>query len=187
MLSNGSVVTVSKALEEGVSKPTFYKFVADRSLKKVGPGIYQRADRWVDDIYIIGLRFKDLIYSHETACYYLDLIEGDIGHNVVTMKTGYNPSKIKELGYKVYTVKESLFELGATYAGTPYGHKVRMYDKERTIIDILRSRNNIEGKIIKEALSTYFSGEDVNIDSLKRYAKAFHVENILNSYLKIFL
>ena len=70
----------------------------------------------------------------------------------VTVKTGYNPHRLKEDGIQVYTIKKELHELGASQLDTPYGHKVPVYDQERTICDMVRSRKNLDRQIFLDAM-----------------------------------
>jgi hypothetical protein len=41
---------------------------------------------------------------------------------------------------KVYYIKKELHELGVITAKTSFGNEIKVYDVERTICDILRSR-----------------------------------------------
>lgn len=51
----------------------------------------------------------------------------------ITVKTGYNPSKLKVDGIKVYTIKEDLYNIGLVKSKTTFDHTVRTFDMERTI------------------------------------------------------
>ena len=62
----------------------------------------------------------------------------------------YNSSKLKEEDFRVYTIKKEWFALGIVTKETIFGNEVRTYDMERTICDILRARNKIDGAIISE-------------------------------------
>ena len=106
---------------------------------------------------------------------------------VITVKTGYNPSVLKEEGLRVYTVKEELHSVGCTTMQTPFGHTVPVYDMERTICDLLRSRSRIEEQSFQSALKQYAVRTDKNLRTLMRDAKLFHVEKKLRQYLEVLL
>ena len=61
------------------------------------------------------------------------------------------------------------------------------YDPERTVCDIVRSRNSIEAQTFQDALKQYVRRRDKNLHRLMEYAKAFHVDKILNQYLEVLL
>jgi hypothetical protein len=66
-----------------------------------------------------------------------------------------------------------------------YGNKVRVYNPERTVVDIVRSRNGIEFQTFEDALKRYIQREDRDINLLVKYAKEFHVDKILINYLRV--
>lgn len=104
-----------------------------------------------------------------------------------TVKTGYNPSKLKADGIKVYTVREELYEIGKSEAQTPFGNTVLAYDPERTVCDIIRSRGGVEIQAFKDSLRHYAKRRNKNLRLLMQYAQAFHVEKILGQYLEVLL
>ena len=62
-----------------------------------------------------------------------------------------------------------------------------VYDMERTICDLLRSRKNIEMQVFQDALKQYAKRKDKNLRMLMKYAAMFHVEKILRPYLEVLL
>ena len=67
------------------------------------------------------------------------------------------------------------------------GHTVPVYDLERTICDLLRSRNNMEMQTFQGALKMYARRKDKDLRTLMRYAGMFRVEKILRQYLEVLL
>lgn len=183
----GGTVRTAQAIEAGVSKPTFYDYVKARGMEKVAHGIYASPDVWRDFMYLIHLRCKQAVFSHESALLFHDLTDREPLQYVITVKTGYNPSVLKEEGLRVYTVKEDLHSVGCTTAQTPFGHTVPVYDMERTICDLLRSRSRVEEQSFQSALKQYAVRTDKNLRTLMRYAKLFRVEKKLRQYLEVLL
>ena len=72
-------------------------------------------------------------------------------------------------------------------AKTPFGHTVPVYDVERTVCDIIRSRSNIEAQTFQDALKQYAKRPDKNLRQLMQYARELHVEKILKQYLEVLL
>ena len=138
-------------------------------------------------MYILHLRCSQAVFSHETALFFHDLTDREPLKYSITVKTGYNPSRLQEDGFQVYTVKKELHELGTTMMQTSLGHSVPVYDMERTICDVLRSRSNIEMQVFQDALKQYAKRKDKNLRILMRYASLFHVEKILRPYLEVLL
>lgn len=68
-----------------------------------------------------------------------------------------------------------------------YGNQVPMYNLERTIVDLFRSRNSIEINEFVTVLKTYSKRRDKNLHLLFEYAELFHVSNIVRQYMEVLL
>ena len=160
------MLRTSQVVSSGISKPVFYDYVRSRDLDRVAHGIYLAKDSWVDAMYLTDR--EPIEYT-------------------VTVKTGCNPSKMKAEGIQVFTIKADLHDVGLTTAKTPFGHTVPVYDMERTICDLLRSRSRIEIQTFQGALKSYARRKDKNLRALMQYAGMFKVEKILRQYLEVLL
>lgn len=181
------MLRTSQVVSSGISKPVFYDYVRSRDLDRVAHGIYLSKDFWVDAMYLLHLRFEQAVFSHETALFFHDLTDREPIEYTVTVKTGCNPSKMKAEGIQVFTIKADLHDVGLTTAKTPFGHTVPVYDMERTICDLLRSRSRIEIQTFQGALKSYARRKDKNLRALMQYAGMFKVEKILRQYLAVLL
>ena len=63
----------------------------------------------------------------------------------------------------------------------------RMYDVEKTVVDILYYRNKIGIEETKEVLKNYLGRDDRNLISLHRYADELGCGKILATYLEVLL
>ena len=168
MAEQKGIIRTADVVSLGISKPYFYEYTKDRKLEKVSQGVYVSANAWVDPLYLLSLRSQQIIFSHETALYLHGLTTREPNEFIVTVKTGYNPSRLKKDGVKVYTVKEELYELGLITLLTPFGNVVKVYNKERTVCDILRSRTNVEIQSFQEAIKGYLQGNEKNLRILPK-------------------
>ena len=184
--SNG-VLKTTDALAAGVSKFVLSRFISENQYEKVYHGIYLAPDAWRDDAYLTQLRCPQVVYSHDSALFYHDLTDREPLQLTVTAKTGYNPSHLTKDGVRVYTVKAELHDMGLTEATTSFGNTVRVYDMERTICDIVRSRSTVETQVYQDALKRYSRRKDKNLHRLMDYAKAFRVEKMMREYMGILL
>ncbi len=183
----GGTIQTSQALEANISKSTFYAYVKERGLEKVAQGIYVSPDAWIDPMYLLHLRYRQAIFSHETALFFHDLTDQEPVKYSITLKTGYNPSKLQADGFQVYTIKNNLHGVGMSTGKTPFGHLVPIYDMERTICDLFRSRSHIEIQVFRDALREYVRRKEKNLRTLMKYADMFHVEKQLRPYLEVLL
>ena len=185
--ANGGILTTEEVVRNGISKTTLANFVKKNNYERISPGIYLAPNAWKDDAYILQLRCPQIIFSHDSALYFHDLTDREPLHSVVTLKTGYNPSNLSNRGIKVFTIKKELFNIGLSLGVTPLNHQVRVYDLERTICDIVRSRNVMDSQIFYDALKQYVRKKEKNLQKLMEYAYIFHVEKLLRQYMEVLL
>ena len=187
IVANDGMIQTSQVMNIGISKTVFYQYVKDNDMEQISHGVYATKDTWTDAMYLVHLRCKQAVFSHETALFLHDLTDREPIKYEITVKTGYNPSKLKNDGMKVYTVKKELHGEGIIMMQTPFGHLVPAYNMERTICDIIRNRNNTEIQTLQSALKQYVKRKDKNLRLLMQYAVKFHVDKILRQYLEVLL
>ena len=181
------MLRTGQVLAAGISKPVFYQFVQSRGLEQAAHGIYLSKDAWVDAMYLLHLRCPQAVFSHETALFFHDLTDREPNPYSITVKTGYNPASLQADGIKVYTIKKELHDVGIITMNTPFGNPVPVYDMERTICDLIRSRSGIEMQTFQDALKQYAKRKDKDLRKLMRYAQMFRVEKLLRQYLEVLL
>lgn len=181
------VLTTAAAIRAGISKTTLAKFVSDNAYERVSLGVYLSPDAWRDEAYLLQLRCPQVVFSHDSALFYHDLTDREPLQFTVTAKTGYNPTHLSAQGVKVFTVKSDLYMLGISAANTSFDHQVRVYNMERTICDVLRSRSSMETQVFQDALKQYAKHRDKNLHNLMNYAKKFHVDKLVRQYMGVLL
>ena len=184
---NGGIVTTSQANEVGVSNERLRLLVHSGDLERVTTGIYVLPDDFTDKMFIVQLRRPKIIYSHETALFLHELTDRDPISYMVTVPTGYNPTRLREDGFTVFTIKRELHEIGVTKLTTMFGNSVTVYDMERTICDCLRSRNNLDIAVVTDALKRYAKRKDKNLNKLMQMAETFKVTKLLRGYMEVLL
>lgn len=185
--NNNGFLKTSEAVAMGVSRAYLSEYVRSRGMERIAHGLYMAQDAWDDGMYVIQTRYPAAVFSHETALYLHKFAEREPHPYSVTLKAGTNAKRLTDEGVRVYKVKESLFQEGLAHANSPAGHKLRVYNLERTICDLVRSRRNIESQELLSAIRTYARSKEKNIPLLMRYASTFSVEKLIRQYLEVLL
>jgi len=180
-------ITTQDAVYEGIHREYLTMLVEEEKLIRTSPGVYQSIDAWEDKLYAYQQKKKHMIYSHDTALFLHGLSDRDPIQYSVTLPTGYNTSQIKQIDLITYTIKTSLFQLGKMTMKSPFGNDITVYDKERTICDIIRSRSRIDQQILNDGLKRYVKDKSKNLNNLLEYAKKMGIDNVLRNYLEILL
>jgi len=184
---NGGIVTTAQANEVGVSNERLRLLVHSGDLERVATGIYVLPDELADKMFIVQLRRPKIIYSHETALFMHELTDRDPINYMVTVPTGYNPTRLREDGFTVFTIKRELHGIGVTKLTTMFGNSVTVYDMERTICDCLSSRNNLDIAVVTDAIKRYAKRKDKNLNKLMQMAETFKVAKLLRGYMEVLL
>lgn len=157
-------------------------------IERVSRGVYRSVSAFIEDeLFTFQSRYSSTIFSHETALYLQGLTDRTPLTYSISVPSGYHSEFLNNSGHKIFYVSRDLFDLGVTSMNTPHGNQVRTTDLERTICDIVRSRNQIDIQIRNVALQRYARNKDRNLDRLNRYAQRFHIQSIVREYLEILL
>lgn len=187
IVDDSGILLTKNAIEAGISKHALYNFIRDNGFEKAAHGIYASPETWEDENYILSLRCPQGVLSHDEALYYHGLTDREPLQKTITIYTGYGTSRMVADGIKVFTVKKELLDIGKEIVKTSYGHDIPLYNRERTICDLIRSRNRFEIQDFQTALKTYIMGKNKNLNRLMEYAKLFHVDKKIREYMEVLL
>lgn len=187
IVDKSGILLTKNAIEAGISKHRLYHYITEKKFEKVAHGIYASPEIWEDEFYILSLRCPQGVLSHDEALYFHDLIDREPMQRTITIYTGYGTGRLVADGIKVFTVKKDLLDLGKEYVTTCYGHEIPMYNLERTICDLIRSKSRFEIQDFQTALRTYVARSDKNLNRLMEYAVVFHVDKKIREYMEVML
>ena len=124
-------------------------------------------------------RFSNIIFSYNTACYLLNLSDRAPYKIDVTTINHNNISEDLDIHY----VSKDKFDIGIIEIKSPYGNPIKIYNAERCICDILKSKNNIDIELYNKIIKNYFKQKNRNLEKLEEYSKIFNIyekfENIM--------
>lgn len=188
LIQNHEYLTPKIAEKNGISKYKFYEYVRENGLEQVYRGIYSTESDWIDELYVLHQRCPNAVFSHDEAFYYHGLTDREPFIHTLTIYSGYNAHRLIANGScKVYTVKRELLDVGKIMVKDNCGNMIPMYNLERTVCDLIRSRSNIEIQDFTAVLKTYVSRTDKDLNLLMKYAKQFRVDNVLRRYMEVLL
>ena len=187
IVDDSGILLTKNVIEAGISKHALYNFIRNNGFEKAAHGVYASPETWKDENYILSLRCPQGVLSHDEALYYHGLTDREPLQKTITIYTGYGTSRMVADGIKVFTVKKELLDIGKEIVKTSYGHDIPLYNRERTICDLIRSRNRFETQDFQTALKTYIMGKNKNLNRLMEYAKLFHVDKKIREYMEVLL
>lgn len=161
--------------------------VAEGNLERVDRGVYVSVDSIEDEMYAMQTKYSNIIYSHETALYIHGLSDRTPFEYSATVLSGYKVVGDVAKRFKIYYVKKEFHKLGVVITKSPFGNPIKVYSIERTLCDIIRSRNRMDVQILNQALHRFVQLKSADYTLLMDFAKKFRVEAVLTHYLEVLL
>ena len=186
-IDTSGMLLTKNAIQGGIKKDEFYRFIAANHFEKAAHGIYLSPEAWEDESFVLHQRCPQAVFSHDEALFYHGLTDREPMQQTLTIYSGYNTQKLKESGIKVFTIKKELLNVGKIEVENSYGHKIPVYDLERTICDLMRSRRYFEIQDFQTAIKTYVKRPDKDLNKLMTYAPLFRIEKRIRQYMEVLL
>ena len=179
--SNGYVT--SKQIDELGIHRMYLKFMSDKKLiKRVANGIYIDPTKKEDPYYIFSISTPNCVFSHMTALYLHGLVKNEPSKYNITIRRNYNNPRLSK--EEIFRVNSDVYTTGLTTIASRDGI-VKVYDKERCICDIIRSRQRFNLEDIKYAIRTYFSKGYNDLDKIEKYAEMFGMKKEIMDFINL--
>lgn len=165
------------------------QLLEDGLIEKVKWGYYH----WVDEfdgseVVIINRLFPDGVLCMETALFYYGYSDRNPAEwNIAIDKNASRQrTKIDYPFIKAYRTESALLPIGEI-VGEIDSIGVRIYDRDRTICDVLRNMNRMDKEIFNKAVQNYVKDPKKNIPNLMMYAKELRVQKRVKDLIGVWL
>ena len=184
MKSNNGYVTSKMVTDLGIHRMYLNIMCEKGVIEKVGKGIYIDSKKYEDSYYVFSLENPNVIFSHMTALYFYELsIKAPSSEYDITIFNKYHNPKIKK--HNIFYVSKDIYNLGLTEVETPAGNKVKAYDMERCICDIIRSKKRMDIELVKYSVKEYLKRKDKDLNKLSIYADKMGINNEVMGFVSI--
>jgi len=184
---NNGYVTTKEVVENGINKIFLTNMVRNGTLVRISRGYYGLPNYIEDEYYKVASKSKNARFSMATALYLHNLSDRTPLVYNVTLPFGYSGVLQKEKNVILNFVKRELLDLGVIEMTSPFGMKIKVYDIERTICDIIKNKNKMDAEIFSKALKDYAKSRNKNLSKLTKYAKAMNIEKKVSEYMEVLL
>lgn len=170
MKENNGIVSTRMIEPLEISRQYLSILESNNEIERVSRGVYQSPDVFEDSFYSFQSKYKKAIFSHMNALYFYGMTEEFPYNYTVTVPQSYHVDTVNEK-CNVFYVSDDVIELGICEVETPNGNKVRAYDLERSICDIIRSKNRMDLEQVKKTIRQYMKSKDKDMSKLSEYSK----------------
>ena len=87
---------------------------------------------------------------------------------------------------KAYYIQNELFEIGKK-TDDFNGFTLNIYDRERTICDCFKYKNQLDSEIFNKAINAYIADDKKNLANLSKYAKQLKVYKKVTELMEVLL
>ena len=127
------------------------KAIENGKLFKVEKGIYSDSQTW-RELSLVAFKNKNAVFTLNSAFYYQDLT--DSIPESYYLGTDRDAAKIKDENVKQVFYPEETLMLGVEEK-TVNGSTIKLYSKERLLVELIRHKNKIPFDYYKEIISSY--------------------------------
>lgn len=184
-----NIVSTKELREAGIYYKLLQKMVEDGIIEQVKRGYYQFvSENSISDVPVINRLFPDGVICMESALNYYGYTDRtpDKWHIAISNEASRSRFNISYPSVKAHFINPDRCSIGLCM-GIIDNHEVKVYDRERTICDILLHRNKLDAEVFNEAIKRYVSDPNRNSANLIPYAKHLHVEKKVKEVLGIWL
>lgn len=188
-LNYNFTMTTAQLNKEKLYYRDIQRMLDEGLIEKVRRGYYH----WIEDygtseVALINSLFPDAVFCMETALFFYKYSDRNPAEWNITVdkNTSRQRTNIDYPFIKAYRVEPALLHLGET-DGIIEFTKVRIYDRDRTICDVLRNMSKMDKEIFNKAIQRYVNEPQKNIPNLMEYAKALRVQKKVNDLIGVWL
>ena len=186
-LKNGGFITTKDVVDNNLNKMALKRLCDAKKLEKVSTGYYCIPNTFIDQYYTVISKCKNAIFSHSTALFLHELSDRTPLYFEITVPRGYGGSLQSMDNDYLHYVDKDILNLGMEVIQSPFDMKIKCYDVERTICDIIKDKNHMDKEIYTKALKWYAKKDDKDIFKLVKYAKKLKIEDEVVEIMEVLL
>lgn len=193
-LNNQGIVSTKQLNQAGITDYQIRKLLSESKITRVSRGNYLYNELHLYDYEIIASLFPEAILYLESALLlheYTDRIPNEwkiaVGRDRRRDRYAIHYPKIN-----AHFIEEDLLEIGVmeieTYLDEEDQRKkivTKIYDKDKTICDVIKHRNKIDQEVFNQAIRYYIEDNDKNLHHLYHYARELNIVGVVETYIGV--
>lgn len=187
-IKRSGVLRTSELNDLGLSSRQIKKLVNDGFIVRIKKGFYELAEAISREEVIISRLFPDAVIFLESALMYYGYTDR-IPSSWQIAVDRYSKSSKYNIDYPIiepFYIEPKFLGIGVDEIQIE-SVKVRIYDRDRTICDVLRYEKKLEKEVFNNAIKRYVNDSQKNVRKLFEYAEMLNIKNKTQIYIGVWL
>ncbi|MCK4258898.1 MAG: type IV toxin-antitoxin system AbiEi family antitoxin domain-containing protein [Halanaerobiales bacterium] len=186
---HNGVIRTSEFQAAGYHHKILKELVDQGIIVKIKRGYYEwQNEEFVSDATIITRLFPDAVIYLISSLFiygYIDRTPNE-WHLAVVRGSARPRFNIDYPKVKPYYIDEKFMSIGKT-KDTYEGQEINIFDRDRTICDVIRNSNKIDKELVNQAVMNYVNDPKKNTSNLMKYAKKMRAEKKVKTIVGMWL
>lgn len=186
---HNGVIKLSDFTSRGYHNSVMDKLIKNGYVEKLKAGYYEWVDgEPVSNAVVISKLFPEAIVCLDSALYLYGYSERTPlhWHLAVSKNNGKNKYKIDYPPMQFYFIIDKYMKIGCSKIEFE-GHLLSIFDRDRTICDIIRYEKKMDKEMFNYAIKAYVQDSKKNIRSLLDYADEMNIKNKVSNIIGMWL
>lgn len=180
---NKGYLTTKEISQNRIARDYLRWLVDYGEIKNVERGIYIGRKTKEDIYYTYTLRFPKIVYSHLTSLYLQNFITKEPEKIQMTCVNNVYADGFSK--FDMFYIKKEWYNIGLKEIEDNNGYTIKVYDIERSIIDVIRSYKRFDIKYVKRIVNKYLNSNNKNIDLLLTYAQELNIYDDIVKFMNL--
>ncbi len=186
---HGGIMRMAEVIRAGITRNTLYAMRDAGQVEQLARGLYRLAEMpslSQSDLVTVAVKIPQAVIYLISALAFHELTT-QIPHEVwIAIPRNGEPPRLNYPPVRVSRLNMSAYGTGIETHHSD-GVAIRVYSREKSLVDCFSRRNQVGLDVALEALKSYLSQGNVKVDLLMEYAKALRVAKTMRPYLEALL
>lgn len=171
--------TYRDCIKEYTNVYAFNKALENKELFKIEKGLYSKK-KYETELSIMSFKYSNAVFTLDSAFYYHNLT--DVVPDKYYLATTKDAYKINDKRVKQVFYLDKQFNFGITNI-TYEGSKIKIYDKERMLIELVRRKSKTSFDYYKEIINNYRDiVNELDVEKIEEYTGLYYnADNLFNT------
>lgn len=183
------VIKLVEFTNAGFHNTVLEKLIKEGCVTKIKTGYYEWLyDEPVSDAVVIAKLFPEGIICLDSALYLYGYTDRTplVWHIAVSKNKTKSKYKIDYPPMKFYFIIDAYLLIGRATISFE-NHQLSIFDRDRTICDVIRYENKMDKEIFNKAIQSYVRDPKKNVRNLLDYAKLMNIEKKVKTIIGMWM